>query len=179
MFFYYDDHGKIISATEQKTDFFRFCHMIELEVSDEVLQNITSYKMINNQLVIDNSLAEIAAQKQEQSVLLHTQFLQKDKVRKEIYAQAGDTAALLGTTADGVHLLLFAFSQMTVALNKANSLAEVREAAAPFNDLATAFLGKVKSGEVKLPFQAKGLESVVADIETRATAVTEVLASNG
>ena len=53
------------------------------------------------------------------------------------------------------------------------------EAAAPFNALATSFLAKVASGEVKLPFQAKGLDSVVEDIEVRATAVTDVLTNSG
>ena len=107
------------------------------------------------------------------------EHITKQQIRNAVHAAAGDPESLIGTTADGVQLLLFAFSQMTVALNNANSVTEVREAAAPFNDLATAFLSKVASGEVKLPFQAKGLESVVADIETRATAVTDVLTSNG
>ena len=66
-----------------------------------------------------------------------------------------------------------------MGLHQANSLAEVREAAAPFNALATDFLAKVSSGEVKLPFQAKGLDSVVEDIEVRATAVTDVLMNSG
>ena len=36
----------------------------------------------------------------------------------------------------------------------------------------------IESGQVKLPFMAKGLESVMADIEQRATAVTDVLTSH-
>jgi hypothetical protein len=41
--------------------------------------------------------------------------------------------------------------------------------------MATAFLAKIESGEVKLPFMQKGLDSVVNDIQTRATAVAGVL----
>ena len=82
----------------------------------------------------------------------------RDLIREEISNKAGDNASLLGTTADGVQLLLFAFSQLTVGLHQANSLAEVREAAAPFNELATSFLAKVASGEVKLPFHRGGLK---------------------
>lgn len=110
---------------------------------------------------------------------LQQQENRKKLVRGKINTQVADTDSLLGTTADGVQLLLFAFSQLTVGLHQANSLAEVREAAAPFNALATDFLAKVSSGEVKLPFQAKGLDSVVEDIEVRATAVTDVLMNSG
>ena len=119
---------------------------------------------------IDSSLITMTPETQEETIAL---------VRAGIEKNAGDNASLLGTTADGVQLLLFAFSQLTVGLHQANSLAEVREAAAPFNELATSFLAKVASGEVKLPFQAKGLNSVVEDIEVRATAVTDVLTNSG
>ncbi|MES9873162.1 MAG: hypothetical protein ABW146_08625 [Candidatus Sedimenticola sp. 6PFRAG7] len=100
-----------------------------------------------------------------------------ETVRNNITMKAGDQASLLGTTADATQLLLFGFTSLVAALNTANSLADVREAAAPFNDLAVAFQAKVESGDVKLPFMAKGLESVVTDIEQRATAVAEVLQS--
>ncbi|RXJ70599.1 hypothetical protein CS022_22730 [Veronia nyctiphanis] len=104
-----------------------------------------------------------------------TKFEVTTAIREKIEDEAGDQASLLGTTADGVQLLLFGFCQLVVKLNAASTLAEVREAAGPFNDLASSFLTKVESGEVKLPFQVKGLESVVEDIESRATAVAEVL----
>ncbi|MFD2177742.1 hypothetical protein [Veronia pacifica] len=106
------------------------------------------------------------------------QIIQRDEVRSRISGEVGDSDTLLGTTADGVQLLLFGFCQLVVKLNAASTLAEVREAAGPFNALATSFLTKVESGEVKLPFQVKGLESVVEDIESRATAVAEVLGGN-
>ena len=131
------------------------------------------------------SLREIGVSEEQAEALIaeasakQSKLGKSERIRSEIQSHAGDNASLLGTAADGVQLLLFAFSQMTVALKQASSLAEVREAAAPFNDLAISFLSKVESGDVKLPFQAKGLESVVSDIETRATAVTEVLVNNG
>lgn len=101
----------------------------------------------------------------------------KNRLRYQISQQAGDTASLLGTTADATQLLLHAVATLVSRLNTAKSLADVRAAAAPFNDLAISFLAKVESGEVKLPFKDKGLDKVVADIEQRATAVAEVLAS--
>ena len=41
--------------------------------------------------------------------------------------------------------------------------------------ISAAFLARVKSGEVKLPFMLKGLDTVMTDIETRATAVSDAL----
>ncbi|RXJ70657.1 hypothetical protein CS022_22590 [Veronia nyctiphanis] len=99
----------------------------------------------------------------------------KHMIRGRIQANVGDPETLLGTTADAVQLLLFGFTGLIAKLHTANSLAEVREAAAPFSELAEGFQNKVSSGEVKLPFQIKGLSSVVEDIEKRATAVAVVL----
>ncbi|NQZ32529.1 MAG: hypothetical protein HRU06_14775 [Oceanospirillaceae bacterium] len=99
------------------------------------------------------------------------------KIREKISENAGDSDSLLGTTADGVQLLLYAFSQLTVALNSASTLAEVRAASAPHIDMANRFLTKCESGEVKLTFMAKGVDNVVSDIEQRATAVSKVLSA--
>jgi hypothetical protein len=101
--------------------------------------------------------------------------VQKEIIRQTIAEQAGDQQTILGTTTDATQLLLYALCTITVKLNKANSLAEVREATATIEPMATAFLAKIESGEVKLPFMQKGLDSVVNDIQTRATAVAGVL----
>ena len=98
-------------------------------------------------------------------------------IRSQISSAVGDTESLLGTTADATQLLLYGFTTLSAKLHTAKSRAAVREAAAPFAELSAGFLAKVESGEVKLPFMAKGLESVVIDIEQRATAVAEVLQS--
>ena len=98
-------------------------------------------------------------------------------LRDNIVAKVGDTDSLLGTTNDGIQLLLHAFAQLTVGLHQAGSLAQVREAAEPFNELATQFLAKVDSGEVRLPCIDKGRESVMAEIEQRATKVADILAN--
>ena len=100
-----------------------------------------------------------------------------DLVRLRIDESTGDVQSLLGTTSDGVQLLLHAFAQLTVGLHQASSLAQVREAAEPFNELATQFLAKVDSGEVRLPYIDKGRESVMAEIEQRATKVADILAN--
>jgi len=98
-----------------------------------------------------------------------------EKIRESIEEAAGDQAAILGTTADATQLLLYVLCTLTTKLSTVNSLAEVREATAEIEPMATAFLAKIESGEVKLPFMQKGLDSVVNDIQTRATAVAGVL----
>jgi len=99
----------------------------------------------------------------------------RNAVRQKIQNEAGDPQTILGTTADATQLLLYVLCTLTTKLSTANSLAEVREATATIEPMATAFLAKIESGEVKLPFMQKGLDSVVNDIQTRATAVAGVL----
>ncbi len=96
-------------------------------------------------------------------------------LRGQIALKAGDTASLLGTTADGAQLAIYGLAVLVGKLSTANSLSEVREAAEPFAALSAEFLQKVESGEVVLPFMLKGIASVVTDIETRATAVSTAL----
>lgn len=96
-------------------------------------------------------------------------------IREGIAASAGDTLSLLGTASDGAQLLLYHMAKMTQGLASANSLAEVREATVDFAPLADALLAKVSSGDVKLPFLVKGEAEVMAEIENRATAVSEAL----
>ena len=105
----------------------------------------------------------------------------KSRARETIVATAGDTDSLLGTTADTTQLLLHSFSSLIAKLHTAKSLAEVREAARPFAQLSERFLTRLDKEEVKLPYLAKGVETVMTDIETRATAVAEALqsATNG
>lgn len=99
----------------------------------------------------------------------------KVRLRHAIATQAGDEASLLGTTSDAAALAIYGLASLVAKLATANSLAEVRDAAAPFAALSADFLAKVESGEVKLPFMLKGLDTVVTDIETRATAVSDAL----
>lgn len=99
------------------------------------------------------------------------------EVRKAIAEKAGDEASLLGTTSDAAALAIYGLASLVAKLATANSLAEVREAAEPFAQLSAGFLAKVESGEVVLPFMLKGLDNTVAEIETRATAVSGALQS--
>ncbi|WP_281545905.1 hypothetical protein [Grimontia sp. SpTr1] len=100
---------------------------------------------------------------------------QVHRLRAAIASRAGDAESLLGTTADGVQLLLYGFSQLVINLHTAKDLQEVNNAAAPFVAMAERFLGKVEQGDVLLPFLTKGIDNVVADIESRATVVAQEL----
>ncbi len=99
----------------------------------------------------------------------------KQDLRRTITKDAGDVASLLGTTSDAASLAIYGLATLVAKLSTAQSLAEAREAAAPFAALSAGFLAKVESGDVKLPFLIKGIESVVADIEARSTAVSDAI----
>lgn len=99
----------------------------------------------------------------------------RSAVRQRVKASAGDVESLLGTTSDAAALAIFGMASLVAKLATANSLADVREAAEPFAELSAGFLAKVESGDVVLPFMLKGIEAVVEDIETRATAVSEAI----
>lgn len=101
---------------------------------------------------------------------------EKSATRQAIARNAGDELSQMGTLADATHLLLYGVASLVAKLSAAQTLAEVRAAAEPFAAISGAFLTKVDSGEVKLPFMAKDFAVVVADIEQRASAVATVLA---
>lgn len=99
-------------------------------------------------------------------------------IRDAIEKQAGDTLTLLGTTSDSAQVVLIAFAELIDKLSDAGSLAEVRDAAEPHADWCRQLLAKVNSGEVVMPFQAKGgIPSVMPEIEQRATRVAKVVTS--
>lgn len=107
----------------------------------------------------------------------YSQHEQRAIVRANIAAKAGDVSSLLGTTSDAAALAVFGLASLVEKLSEATSLADVRAAAEPFAALSADFLAKVQEGSVKLPFMAKGVDATIADIEARATAVTDALAS--
>jgi hypothetical protein len=103
--------------------------------------------------------------------------VEKSAIRQLIEQGAGDPASQMGTMSDAVHILLYGVASLVAKLATAQSLAEVREAATPFAELSGSFLAKVQAGQVRLPMMAKPFESVVADIEQRATATADAIAA--
>lgn len=99
----------------------------------------------------------------------------KSQIRQQINNTAGDTLSLLGTASDGAQLLLFHFATLIKGLHSAQSLEEIRAAAAAFEPVAISFLAKVEADDVKLPFLVKGEAAVMAEIEARATSVSDAL----
>ncbi|WP_281559410.1 hypothetical protein [Thalassomonas sp. RHCl1] len=108
--------------------------------------------------------------------LICTAEEQRASLRDEITVNAGDTESLLGTATDGMHMLLYQVAKMSAQLSTAESLAQVRAAAQELNTLLAGFAAKVDSQEVKLPYQTKGVDVVLQDIESRATAVNQLIA---
>lgn len=94
---------------------------------------------------------------------------------REAMAPAGDVLSLLGTTSDGAVQLLYNVCKMSVALNAAQTMEDVRDATAHFAPMAQAFLDEVARGDVILPFLLKGEEAVMADVKRRQTLVAQAL----
>ena len=102
---------------------------------------------------------------------------QREARRGRIMREAGDTQTLLGSTADGAHLLLIHMARLATALKSAQNIAQVRAAATPFADLMEAYLAKLDANPAtaKLPYAVKpgGEAAALEEIETRATAVAQ------
>ena len=102
---------------------------------------------------------------------------QRALARSQISQKAGDQGSLIGTTADATQILLYALCTLATQLAKAKTLADVRAAPSSIVPIAESFLSDIESGQVKMPFMAKGLDSVIEDIKQRATQVSNVLES--
>lgn len=101
----------------------------------------------------------------------------RHRLRQEIKLSAGDVQSLLGTTADTVQFLLYELSKLSKSLSEANNLADVRASAVPINEILSGFSDRVDDNEVRLPYQLKGIDNLMPEVEARATAVNDVLIS--
>ncbi|MBQ4852693.1 hypothetical protein [Pseudoalteromonas sp. MMG012] len=106
---------------------------------------------------------------------LETSETQKGEVRKKLLSLGFDPTSLLGTTADAAQILIYEVAKLCSALNTAQSLEDVRNAAKPINDLLGSTINDVDTGIVKFPYQHKGQDVVVAEIKQRSTAVADIL----
>ncbi len=98
-----------------------------------------------------------------------------DILRKDISDKAGDTLSILGTAADAVQLLLYELSKLVADLSSVQSIDDVRNSAESLNSAIGGFYSRVDSGEVRLPYKSKEFETVIGEIEHRATAVADVI----
>lgn len=100
------------------------------------------------------------------------------QLRELIERESGDTHSLLGSTADAAQILLFEVGQLALLLNQAQSLSEVRAAAQPLAELLGPLVQKIADGDLEMPYQVKGVEASLQDIETRAHAVAQLMKSD-
>ena len=101
--------------------------------------------------------------------------LDKPIRRSAIHYNVGDTASLLGTTSDTVHMLLIAHLKLVNAIEQAESLSDIVPAAQFSSDLFSGILDKFDSNTLKFPYEQKSAEVVLNDIEQRANGVFEIL----
>ncbi|BBN81928.1 hypothetical protein PA25_19130 [Pseudoalteromonas sp. A25] len=102
--------------------------------------------------------------------------LEKQVKRGQIKINVADHESLLGTVSDTCHILLVEFAKLTTKLAEATSLEEVKGAASESNSIIGQFAQKTEQGIVTFPYQQKGIDNVVQEIEARALGVSEILA---
>ncbi len=105
----------------------------------------------------------------------YERYAKDTTLRQHIQVAAGDTDSVLGTTSDSVQLLLHHYLQLLQALTTVNSLAELRQAAIDAFEPLQTFFELTQADDFHWPFELKGVETVLADIETRATAIAHCL----
>lgn len=93
--------------------------------------------------------------------------------------EVADAKTREGVTSDVLGVVVVGLAQLTVALSKAKTLADVNAAAQPLADIGTAVDAAVKSGALKLPYMVKtgGAQGVLADMTKLSNGVAAVFAA--
>jgi len=130
--------------------------------------------------VVAQLVSEMHGEDVEFSIELNSTELRAKKrslIRKKIKKSGEDSESLLGTTTDAVHLLMYHFAKLTLAINSASNIEELKASSAGFNDLAQSFINQIDSGDTKLPFNTKTGEKVIEDLGARATIINNAISS--
>ncbi|WP_046005607.1 hypothetical protein [Pseudoalteromonas rubra] len=101
--------------------------------------------------------------------------LEKQVKRGQITQRVADNESLLGTTSDTVHLLLVEFANLVKAISSAQSLEDLKSAAQSSAQLLGTISDKVSAGELQFPYQGKGTEAVLQEIQQRAQGISNIL----
>jgi hypothetical protein len=104
--------------------------------------------------------------------------IDRQRVRQAIDGVA-DAKSREGVMSDVLGVVVVGLAQLTIALSKAKTLAEVNAAAQPLADIGTAVDAAVKSGALKLPYMVKagGAQAVLTDMTKLSNGVAAVFAA--
>lgn len=104
--------------------------------------------------------------------------IDRQRVRQAIDGVA-DSKSREGITSDVLGVVVVGLAQLSVALSKAKTLADVNAAAQPLADIGAAVDAAVKSGALKLPYMVKagGAQGVLADMTKLSNGVAAVFAA--
>ncbi len=125
---------------------------------------------------------------------LKAKLAARTQIRQTIKREVGDTASILGTTADGAQLAVAVALADIVALAGASSYTAYKTAkleilsalagvdhdtgvAVDVAGLAQDLITKIQSGEIKLTATLKGLVPTLTEIMNRATGVADIMIS--
>lgn len=144
----------------------------EITINNILYYNVSREDLVNAGVdadVVERVIADAEQAEQAQQ--------NKRQMRREIQQDSGDLHSLVGTAADGLCYLLYEQGKFLHTLSEAQSLAEVRAAAAPLATTLGDFAQAVDAGEIQLPYQHKPT-AVLEDVAARATEVAHVLAAH-
>ncbi|PQA82730.1 hypothetical protein C5F52_14215 [Limnohabitans sp. TS-CS-82] len=101
------------------------------------------------------------------------------KIVRDAIDKVADTKTREGVISDVLGVVVVGLSQLTVALSKAKSLADVNAAAQPLADIGAVVDAALKSGSLKLPYMVKtgGAQGVLADMTKLSNGVAAVFAA--
>ncbi|KZN65740.1 hypothetical protein N473_11995 [Pseudoalteromonas luteoviolacea CPMOR-1] len=99
----------------------------------------------------------------------------KAEQRSRIHYEVADADSLIGTTSDTTHMILVEFAKLTQAISTAASLDEVKSAASQSASLFAPIVEKLNADQLAFPYQHKGTETVLAEIEARAQGVADII----
>ncbi|ESP95474.1 MULTISPECIES: hypothetical protein [Pseudoalteromonas] len=99
----------------------------------------------------------------------------KAEQRTRIHYAVADADSLIGTTSDTTHVLLIEFAKLTKAIAAAATLDEVKSAAQQSATMFAPLLDKQATNQLTFPYQHKGVNNVLGEIEARAQGVADII----
>ena len=143
-----------------------------------LVHNGVGYTMMTSEQLLAVGVPAAAVTEAEAAIRA---LAERDAVRAEIAANAGDIPSLLGTTADVAALALIGIMQIVIILAEKGSVdvkAAIAASAIPMPiEKAKTLIAAIADGSVKVPALIKGIDTVYAEVAARSTATAVALAN--
>ena len=102
----------------------------------------------------------------------------KHILQQEILLQSGGLVSILGSTSDASLMALELLVKVSSSVTQAESLADVKAAFVPVQDMLASFHDELERGETRLPHHVKPSGAALADIIARARLAADIISEN-